>query len=105
MPVYEYRHVEEYCEKMGRRFEFSQSMNDKSLTQCPECGRPVKKIISLCSVNTPKTDSDYKSLGFTKLVRRDEGVYENVTALDGESRYMEAGKPETIPDIKRRISD
>jgi hypothetical protein len=56
-------------------------------------------------VSTPITDSKYKELGFTKLVRRDAGVYENVTAQDGESRFFEAGKPETMPDFKRRITD
>ncbi len=40
-----------------------------------------------------------------KLVKRDEGVYENVTRTGKESRYMEAGKPETLPDIQRKISD
>jgi len=44
-------------------------------------------------------------MGFTKLVKRDRGGYENVARLGGESRYMEAGKPETMPDLKRRIED
>jgi len=39
------------------------------------------------------------------LVRRDDGVYENVTARKGDSRYMERGKPETIPDLSKTISD
>jgi hypothetical protein len=56
-------------------------------------------------VNTPKTNSELRDLGFTKLVRRDEGVYENVTARSRDSRYMIRGKPETIPDIKKTISD
>jgi len=38
-------------------------------------------------------------------VRRDDGVYENVTQRDGESRYMVRGKPETVPDVKRIIRD
>ena len=36
-------------------------------------------------------------MGFTKLVKRDDGVYENVTRLPGESRYMEKGKADTLP--------
>ena len=50
-------------------------------------------------------DTDLRDKGFAKLVRRDNGVYENVTALEGESRYWDANKPETMPDIKRRVSD
>jgi len=38
-------------------------------------------------------------------VRRDDGVYENVTARDGESRYVRQGKPETLPNLKKIIRD
>ena len=57
------------------------------------------------AVSTPKTNADLKNLGFTKLVKRDTGVYENVTATGSEKRYMKAGDPSSVPDIKRKISD
>ncbi len=104
MAIYEYEHLEEAC-ALGEVFEFPQSMREDALTECPKCGGPVKKLISLASINTPKTDSELKNLGFTKLVRRDDGVYENVTRRDGESRYMEGGKTETMPDLKKIIRD
>ncbi|MBU2488688.1 MAG: zinc ribbon domain-containing protein [Proteobacteria bacterium] len=104
MAIYEYEHLEEAC-AFGKVFEFPQSMHDDPLTECPKCCGPVKKLISLASINRPKTDSELKDLGFTKLVRRDDGVYENVTRRGGENRYMEAGKPETQPDIKKIIRD
>ncbi|MFP4477045.1 MAG: FmdB family zinc ribbon protein [Desulfatibacillaceae bacterium] len=104
MPVYEYEHLEEPC-AFGKVFEFPQPMSEDPLTQCPKCDGPVRKIISMASVNTPKTNSDLKDLGFTKLVKRDTGVYENVTRRDGESRYMESGKPETMPDFRKTITD
>jgi hypothetical protein len=44
-------------------------------------------------------------MGFTKLVKRDNGIYENVTATGKESRYWDASKPETKPDLKSKISD
>lgn len=53
----------------------------------------------------PKGDSKLKELGFTKLVKREDGVYENVTALDGESRFMKRDDPTTMPDFSRRIRD
>lgn len=104
MPVYEYEHIGEGC-GIGRGFEVEQPIKDEALTACPECGRPVKRMISRVFVNTPKTDSELKSMGFTKLVKRDSGVYENVTALGKESRYMESDKPETMPDLKARGLD
>ena len=50
-------------------------------------------------------DSQLKSQGFAKLVRRDKGVYENVTALDGEKRFVTADDPSSMPDLKRRNMD
>ncbi len=104
MPVYEYEHTDTPC-RLGRLFEWRQSLDENALTRCPGCGSPVRKVISRTHVNTPKTNSELRDLGFTKLVRRDEGVYENVTARSRDSRYMLRGKTETIPDIKKTISD
>ena len=39
MPTYDY-----LCEK-GHRFELFQSMKDDALTECKECGGPVKRLI------------------------------------------------------------
>jgi putative FmdB family regulatory protein len=104
MPIYEYEHIGEGCD-LGKIFEINQSLDSEKLIRCPQCGKKVKRLISLCSVSTPKTNSDLKNLGFTKLVRRDNGVYENVTATGKESRYWDARKPETMPDLKSKIGD
>ena len=104
MPIYEYEHLGDGCEQ-GERFELIQSIDSDKLTSCPYCGQEVRRLISLVSINTPKGNSDLKNLGFTKLVKRDDGVYENVTATGKESRYWDAGKPETRPDLKSKISD
>lgn len=104
MPVYEYEHLDAPC-GLGIVFERRQPLDENPLERCPECGGAVRKLISRTHVNTPKTNSELRDLGFTKLVRRDEGVYENVTARSRDSRYMIRGKPETLPDIKKTISD
>ncbi len=104
MPVYEYEHLQAAC-KLGQVFECEQSINDAQLKVCPQCEGPVKKIISRTNINCPKSNGELRDLGFTKLVRRDNGVYENVSARDGDSRYMESGKPETIPNVSKTISD
>ena len=104
MPVYEYEHLERAC-TVGKVFEHTQSIHDKPLNRCPECNELVRKLISYTSFSAPKTNSELRDLGFTKLVKRDNGVYENVTARDGESKLMIRGKPETIPDIKKTIRD
>lgn len=104
MPIYEYEHLEEPC-KQGIMFEVKQSIYDKPLSQCPNCGGQVRKLISRINISTPKTDSELRDLGFTKLVKKDNGVYENVTARNGDSRIVHRDKPETLPDLKKTIRD
>lgn len=104
MPVYEYEHQGEAC-ALGAQFEWVQSIKDDALAVCPKCGGAVKKLISMPYISTPTGNSKLKEMGFTKLVRRDSGVYENVTATGKESRYMESGKPETMPHLDKKISD
>ena len=104
MPVYEYEHLSRPCD-LGQVFEQRQPMADPSLERCPNCGGPVSRRISRINISTPKTNSELKDLGFTKLVRRDDGVYENVTARSGDSRYMVRGKPETVPKLGKTITD
>jgi putative FmdB family regulatory protein len=104
MPVYEYEHINSYC-AAGKTFEITQSISSKKLTECPFCERPVKKIVSLAAINTPKTNSDLKNMGFTKLVKRDKGIYENVTATGNESKIWDSSKPETMPDLSKKIRD
>jgi hypothetical protein len=104
MPVYEYEHLQTAC-SLGQVFECEQSIHDAQLHVCPQCSTPVKKIISRINISCPKSNSELRDLGFTKLVRRDNGVYENVTARDGDSRFMEAGNPETIPNLSKTIED
>lgn len=41
MPIYEYE-----CQNCGKRTELLQRMDDPPLATCPQCGGPVKKLIS-----------------------------------------------------------
>ena len=105
MPIYEYEHLTKDSCTLGPVFEIKQSINDAVLTHCPDCHQPVRKRISRIALNLPKTNAELRDLGFTKLVKREDGVYENVTRRDKDSRYMEAGKPETLPDLSKTIRD
>ena len=108
MAVYEYTHCDtlkpDGCPR-GQVFEVVQSIKEDALPECPECGQPVKRLISRVFVSAPKGNADLKNMGFTKLVKRDTGVYENVTATGSESRYMEADKPETMPHVHKKVGD
>ncbi|MEJ5359312.1 MAG: zinc ribbon domain-containing protein [Desulfobacterales bacterium] len=104
MPIYEYEHLGPACGR-GTVFEERRRLDDPPLERCPQCGGPVRKRISRAFVRAPKTNAELRDLGFTKLVRRDDGVYENVTAREGESRIMRRGDAGSLPDLKRTISD
>jgi len=41
MPLYEYQ-----CEACGLKFEVRQKFSDNLVSECRECGGPVKKLIS-----------------------------------------------------------
>lgn len=113
MPVYEY-----YCDANGRTVEVLHPM-DVSLdiwgevcyvAQIPlgdtDPAAPVRRVLtSPPAVSIPVGNTTLKEKGFTKLVRRDHGVYENVTATGSESRYMRAGEADTLPDLKKKIED
>ncbi len=112
MPTYEY-----YCEANKQRVTVQHPMD----LHVPDWGMlcylsgtslgptdpqaSVRYLPSVPVVHRRVGDSELKERGFTKLVRRDVGVYENVTALDKEARYFVAGKPETAPHLNKKIGD
>ncbi len=104
MPIYVYECSNSRCPNTGE-FEVFQRMKDKPLKSCPECKKAVRKVIVPVAICSPTGNTDLRDMGFTKLVRRDQGVYENVTATGDESRYWDAEKPGTAPHLKKKVSD
>ena len=87
MPTYEYQAKDpgQACAHCRERFEVRQSMRDEPLTACPECGKPVTRLISRCGVSTQPSarsmlsDKNLKAKGFTKLVNEGGGKLRRVT--------------------------
>lgn len=50
-------------------------------------------------------NGELRDLGFTKLVKRDDGVYENVTVRGGDNKLVLRDRPETLPNLKKTIRD
>lgn len=112
MPAYDY-----ICEANGRTVEVTHTTNVTLQSWGEVCYvaqiplgdtdplAPVKKLISAPAITIATSDATLKEKGFAKLVKRDQGVYENVTALDHEKRYFKAGDPSSVPDLKSRIED
>jgi hypothetical protein len=80
MPLYVYQVVEKDGAE-GEIFEVLQDMSEPPLTQHPENGKPVQRLLG-----TPNTmrrfapgkisDSNLDRLGFTKYERSGDGTYE-----------------------------
>ena len=112
MPSYDY-----FCELNGETVEATHSVNASIsnwgelcyVTQHPlgetDPLATVRKLIRPPAIAFPTGNSELKNHGFTKLVKRDDGVYENMTAVDDEKRYMKAGDPSSIPNLKKKIED
>ncbi len=86
MPTYEYiaKDPNRGCQRCRVPFEVQQSMHDAPLKKCPQCNRPVERLISRCAINTRSeksmlSDRNLKEKGFTKLVKEDTGRYRKVT--------------------------
>ncbi len=85
MPTYTYEIIRDDGEP-GERFDVLQSIKDEPLTEHPETGEPVRRVITGCFIGGSWSDSamaknandDQKldSLGFTKYVKSGDGFYE-----------------------------
>jgi hypothetical protein len=112
MPVYEY-----LCEANGCVVRVTHSMqivlrNWGELcyaSQTPlgntNFEAPVRKLMSTTAIAVTTGNASLKNMGFTKLVKRDDGVYENVTATGSEKRYMKAGDASSLPHLHKKIGD
>ena len=113
LPTYDY-----FCEANGTTVELSHPMDTELRFWAEVCyvaqiglGKtdpmaPVKRVIT----RAPGTvitagNAELKNLGLTKLVKRDTGVYENVTAADGEKRYMRHDDPTSLPHLHKKVRD
>ena len=65
----------------------------------------VERVIHAPALSFPRGDAQLKNLGFTKLVRRDSGVYENVTASGNESRIVDADNPAAGLNLGKKVGD
>jgi putative FmdB family regulatory protein len=80
MPFYEYQAepVSSGCTHCSQPFSVLQKMSDPRLTQCPQCGGPVTRIISPPAIGRSASSLDHraKQSGFHKLKRLGKGEYE-----------------------------
>jgi hypothetical protein len=61
--------------------------------------------MSAPAVKTKRFDAELRDKGFTKLVRVDDGIFENRTRRDGEAKYVDRRRPETFPRLEKTVKD
>jgi hypothetical protein len=106
VPRYDY-----HCPANGLTVEVTHRMSEKLATWGEVCARsgqplggtdaatPVERVIHAPALSFPRGNSELKAQGFTKLVRRDDGVYENVTAREGQTKVVHRDDPGSITGL------
>ena len=113
MPRYDYR-----CDENGETLEVVHAISKQVQTWGELCelggfepgdtnpDAPVRKvIITPPMANTPAGNAELKNLGFTKLEKRYDGTYENVTRTGTEKRFLDPKDPGSLPHLHKKISD
>lgn len=97
MPIYEYEPTDcaKACEKCAHGLEVFARLSDPELTACPDCGNPVRRIISVASIAGGQAhlmqEKNFSKKGFTQYKKAGGGVYEK-TAGDGPRYISDDGK-------------
>jgi predicted nucleic acid-binding Zn ribbon protein len=112
VPVYDY-----FCDDNGRTVAVRHGIDIELTTWGEVCYAaqvpmgetdflaPVRKVLHAPAIVVAVGNAQLRNAGFTRLVKRGDGVYENVTRSDGEARYMRAGERATLPHLHDKISD
>ena len=99
MPRYDY-----YCAANDTVIEVVHPLRGKLQSWGQVCERSGHGLGGV-PANTPVGNSGLKNLGFTKLVKRDKGVYENVTRSGTEKRYMKSGDISSMPHLHKKLGE
>ena len=95
MPIYVYAPKSGKCRQCDASFEVYQKVADAKLKNCPDCGKPVERLISAVPVHgkfSTKSDSKIKDLGMTKYVKTSDGSYERTVGNAGPTMIREPKK-------------
>jgi putative FmdB family regulatory protein len=80
MPIFEYQSdpPERGCSRCAKGFAHLHRGAEASLTHCPDCGAPLRRLISAPAVGASKSgfDARAKAAGFHKLKRLGRGEFE-----------------------------
>ncbi len=80
MPIYVYQaSSDQHCAKCSQPFECRQAMADARRETCPDCGAPVRRVITaphLATSGPSLSEANIEKHGFTQYRKAGKGVYE-----------------------------
>ena len=90
MPIYEYRASgPSHCDRCRTRFEELQRISDPALTECPQCGAPVERLMSASRTPTRSnidiSNKRVAEAGFTRYEKKGKGYYEKTAGQGPQS--------------------
>jgi len=94
MPLYDYAPRSGKCTRCKGRFEVVQRVAEPKLKRCPDCGKPVERLISAAAVHGKfsMAPSRLKDLGMTKYVKTSDGSYARTVGKGGPKMIREPTK-------------
>lgn len=108
MPFYIYETLDKDGQTL-EQFEVFQKISDPPLTEHPETGEPVQKVITGCFIGGTWSDSAMKKnssddkkldkLGFTKYVKAGDGFYEKRAGAGPDVIHKD--NPVTAKDLQQ----
>jgi len=83
MPIYEYQALtpEYACKECRNGFEILQQIRDKTLTNCPDCGHKVKKVISWCRSAVTETSEEHLRVSHKITEYEKSGMWSHAAEL------------------------
>ncbi len=87
MPFYDYQAIDadESCETCREPFERMQKRSEPKLTECPDCGAAVERLLNGVGVGKSKAlaKKHLEKAGFTQYSRAGKGEYERTSGSGG----------------------
>ena len=83
MPLYEYQALNpaHSCRHCRDSFEILQGIHDQPQGACPDCGEPVRKIISRCHAAVMETSPEQASVGKALMEYEKSGKWSHAAEL------------------------
>ena len=110
MPVYEYR-----CDANGLTVDVVHPMDSTLETWLEVCyvaqipvgdtdpTSAVRRVMTRApGVSVVTSNAELKNMGFTKLVKRSDGSYENVTATDEQARVVRPDDADSLSSLQKK---